>query len=155
MKYGALTLTAVAILALAGLTALAQGIGDIKGFANASTYIHAGPGQDFPVVAHIPPGADMTIAGCTNGFIWCDVAWNGNRGWIAGRFLDSEFNSQHVNVAEFGHAINLPTVVFDQRNYWRRNYRTYPFYASPTYWTMMPAQTPAEVRSERYAPVDE
>ena len=40
----------------------------------------------------IPPGADMKISGCTQGFIWCDVAWNGNRGWIAGRFLDGSLD---------------------------------------------------------------
>lgn len=154
MKYGALTITAAAVLALAGLSAVAQ-VNNIVGFSNASTYLHAGPGQDFPVVAHIPPGADIKISGCTQGFIWCDVAWNGNRGWIAGRFLDGSINDQNVNVVDRGAELSVPTVVFDQRTYWRHNYRTYPFYSSPRFWPFSPGETAAETRAERYAPVDE
>jgi uncharacterized protein YraI len=153
MKYGALTITVAAAAALAGLTALAQG-NSVTGYANASTYIHAGPGQDFPVVAHIPPGADLAITGCTQGFIWCDVSWNGNHGWLAGRFLDSVVNEHHVNVVEYGRSMNLPTVAFDQHTYWRHNYRSYPFYSSPQYWSWSP-ETPAEARASRYNPVDE
>jgi uncharacterized protein YraI len=153
MKYESV-LAAVAFLMVAGLSVLAHGA-SITGFANASTYLHAGPGQDFPIVAHVPPGADIRIVGCSQGFIWCDVAWNGNRGWIAGRFLDSLMNEEHVNVVERGASINMPKVVFEQRTYWRTHYRDYPFYGSPRYWPMLPGQTPAEVRTERYNGVDE
>lgn len=149
MKYAVLL---AGLTLFAAVPAFAQN--NIIGFANASTYLHAGPGQDFPVVSHIPPGANINIIGCTSGYVWCDVAWNGNRGWISARFLDSVFNEQHVNVAEYGAVIEVPHVVFDQNAYWRRNYVTYPFYSVSRYWRR-PAETPAEVRSERYNGVDE
>ena len=40
--------------------------------------------------------------GCVDGFKWCDVAWNGNRGWIDGRFLDSIYKDHHVSIIESG-----------------------------------------------------
>ena len=154
MKYGFLTITTAAVLALAALSALAQGR-NVPGISNGSTYLHAGPGEDFPVVAHIPPGADMSINGCTQGFIWCDVAWNGNRGWISGRFLDGSLDDRNVNVVDYGTLMSVPTVVFDQHSYWRHNYRTYPFYSSPRFWTLSPGETAGETREDRYNPVDE
>ena len=153
MKYGALTIVAAATLALAGLSAFAQET-TISGFSNVSAYLHAGPGNDFPVVAHVPPGSSMNITGCSQAFVWCDVTLDGNRGWIEGRYLDSVMNSENVNVAEFGRAIAVPTVSFDQRTYWRHNYRSYPFYSSPQSWNLLP-QTPAESRATRYNSVDE
>jgi hypothetical protein len=141
MKYEIL-LVAVAFLAITGLSVLAQGA-TINGFSNSSTYMRAGPGQDFPTVAHVPPGADVGIVGCTAGIVWCDVEWDGNRGWIQ----ESALGGLHTN--------NPPKIVFDQRSYWRNHYRRYSFYSKPRFWPMLPAETPAEVRATRYNGVDE
>lgn len=141
MRYEVL-LVAVAFLAITGLSVLAQGA-TMKGYANASAYMHAGPGQDYPTVAHVPPGAEVGIVGCTNGIVWCDVTWDGNRGWVEDRFLGGY------------HSMNPPTVVFDQRNYWRNHYRRYSFYSKPLNWPMLPGETPAEVRASRYNGVEE
>ncbi|MEZ0224090.1 MAG: SH3 domain-containing protein [Alphaproteobacteria bacterium] len=141
MKYEVL-LVAVAFLAITGLSVLAQGA-TISGFTNASAYVHAGPGQDFPTVAHVPPGANVGVIGCTTGVVWCDIVWDGNRGWISDRFLGGF------------HDYSPPKVVFEQRSYWRNHYRSYAFYSKPRYWPMLPAETPAEVRATRYNGVEE
>jgi uncharacterized protein YraI len=126
----------------------------LTGIANASTYLHAGPGDDFPVISHVPPGADLSIIGCSHGVIWCDVTWNGNRGWLSARFLDTILHDERVGFMEYHTVIKVPVVTFDKGAYWRDHYASYPFYASSSYWAT-PAETPDEVRSVRYNGVDE
>ncbi len=152
MRYG----VAIAGLALLAATAFAAPAGAANpiAYTNDSTYLHAGPGDDFPVVSHVPAGADLALAGCSHGVVWCDVSWNGNRGWINARYLDTILHDERVGFMEYHTVLGVPVVTFDQGAYWRDHYASYPFYSAPGAWTM-PAETPSEVRSLRYNGVDE
>ena len=50
----------------------------------------------------LPAGAEVAIAGCVDGWAWCDVAAGNNRGWVAGSFLQEEYRGQRVLVPEYG-----------------------------------------------------
>jgi uncharacterized protein YraI len=132
MKYTNL-MAGAALFALAGLPLTAQAEA-IRGYTNASVNLLAGPGHDYPAVAHVADNANVDIMGCVNGFRWCDVAWNGERGWIDGRFLDSVYKDRHVNIIQYGPREDVPVVTFEQKTYWDSYYPTRPFYKEERYW---------------------
>ena len=128
-------LLAVSAIALAlGLPSAAHAAG-IKGYTNSAAELLAGPRADYPSVSHVESGVNVDVIGCVQGFTWCDVSWNGNRGWIDGRYLDSIYKDHRANVVELGPQENLPVVTFEQRSYWDSNYHDRPFYTEHRYWT--------------------
>ena len=126
-------LAGAALLILSGLP-LAAHADAIKGFTNSSVDLLAGPASNFPPVAHVAAGANVDIMGCVNGFKWCDVGWNGNRGWIDGHYLDSLYKEHHVKVIDSGAQENLPVIQFEQKSYWDSYYHDRPFYTEKSYW---------------------
>lgn len=132
MKYKNI-MAAVVLCVLAGAPFAAHADA-LRGYTNASANLLAGPGRDYPAVAHVADNANVDIFGCVNGFKWCDVAWNGNRGWIDGRFLDSVYRDRHVNIIEYGPQSDVPVVTFEQKSYWNDYYHDRPFYTEERYW---------------------
>ena len=131
-------LAGAALVALTMLPLAPAHADELVGYSNGSVDLLAGPDGSFPVVAHVEPNAGLKIIGCQQGFTWCDVSMNGQRGWINGHFLDNVYNDKHVNVVEFGPQQNVPTVVFQQRTYWDTYYHDRPFYTEHRYWTLSP-----------------
>jgi uncharacterized protein YraI len=132
MKYRNLLAGAV-LFTLAGLPFTARADA-LRGYTDASVDLLAGPGLSYPAVSHVADNANVDIFGCVNGFRWCDVAWNGNRGWIDGRFLDSVYKDHHVNIIEYGPQADVPVVTFEQKSYWDSYYHDRPFYTEDRYW---------------------
>jgi len=130
-------LAGAALMVMSGLP-LAAHADTMQGYTNSSAELLAGPGSDFPAVAHVASGVNIDIMGCVNGFTWCDVSWNGNRGWIDANYLDSIYKDRHVKVTEYGSQEKLPVVVFEQKSYWDNYYRDQPFYTEHRYWTTNP-----------------
>jgi uncharacterized protein YraI len=132
MKYK--NLMALAALSLTVALPLAAHADPLHGYTNASVDLLAGPASSYPPVAHVASNADVDIKGCVDGFRWCDVSWNGSRGWIDGRFLDSLYNDRHVNIIEYGPRADVPVVTFEQKTYWDSYYHDKPFYTEDRYW---------------------
>jgi uncharacterized protein YraI len=132
MKYRNL-LAGAALLAFSSLPLAARA--DVAtGYANTTTELLAGPNEHFPAIAHVDSGAPVHIMGCVDGFTWCDISWNGNRGWIDAHYLDSDYNNKHVTVIEHGREEHLPVVTFEQKSYWDSYYHDRPFYTEERYW---------------------
>jgi uncharacterized protein YraI len=132
-------LLAGAALVTAGFLVAAPAYADsIKGYTNSNVGLLAGPGLDYPTVSEVQSGVNVDIHGCVQGFLWCDVDWNGQRGWIEGRFLDSIYKDKRASIITSGSQENVPTVVWEQRTYWDNNYRDRPFYTERRYWTSSP-----------------
>jgi uncharacterized protein YraI len=127
-----------AILSLALMLCAIPARADVTGYAKDAADLLAGPGTVFPALARIDSGAKLGIVGCVEGYSWCDVTWNGNRGWMAAGNLDSLFHDRRVSVSRYGLQADVPTLEFEQKSYWERNYRSRPFFGEQRYWSFFP-----------------
>jgi uncharacterized protein YraI len=126
--YGALAL-------LAGLPALAAAA---DGYVTGDITLRAGPDIDYPAIDMIPAGAPIDIEGCTDGWEWCDVVFGSERGWVAGNFIQDEYDEQPVLVPEYGERLGIPIVSFSIVTYWDRYYVDRPFYRDRERWYHRP-----------------
>lgn len=123
-----IALAAAAGLALSGI-AWAQ-----QAFTTRTANVRAGPERDFPLVATLPPGASVYIAGCLSDYRWCDIDFGGGRGWVSSRSLQSNYGSTVVPLYSYGATLGLPIVTFSLFNYWDSYYRNRPFYRERPRW---------------------
>jgi uncharacterized protein YraI len=100
--------------------------------------VFAGPDPSYPLVAQIPAGTEVGVQGCTEGWEWCDVIAYGNRGWIAGNYIQYDYQNQPVLLPMYGAQIGIPVVTFVIGNYWDRYYRNRPFYGDRATWYSRP-----------------
>ena len=105
-----------------------------RAYAISGADIFAGPGSDYPVVAHLGPGVGLTINGCLADFSWCDVSFAGSRGWVYAGDLGYPYQRNRVPVLEYGPRLALPIVTFSLGNYWDHYYRGRPWYHERNEW---------------------
>ncbi|WP_374940836.1 SH3 domain-containing protein [Bradyrhizobium sp. SRS-191] len=102
------------------------------GLVRTSATMRAGPGTGFPVVDKIPAGARITIHGCIEGGAWCDVSFEGERGWVAARTLRYLYREQYVYLPEYVEYV--PVTPFVLTTYWSSFYFGRPWYHRHAYW---------------------
>jgi uncharacterized protein YraI len=127
-RLGLMVSLAAALLA-APLAASAQ-----QAYALAGANIFAGPGGDYPVVAHLAPGVRLRINGCLSDWQWCDVSFGPNRGWAYAGDLGYTYYNNRVPVIEYGPRLALPVITFSLGTYWDRYYRGRPWYHERGNW---------------------
>jgi len=125
----------LAVLPLLALPALALAA---DGYTTGNVNLRAGPDISYPLIDTIPAGAPVSVQGCTSGWEWCDVIFQGERGWIAGNFIQYNYNNQYVLVPQYGMQIGIPIVTFVIGNYWNSYYRNRPFYRERARWYARP-----------------
>lgn len=125
----------LATLPLLALPALALAA---DGYTTGNVNLRAGPDSGYPLIDTLPAGAPLSIQGCTSGWEWCDVIFQGERGWVAGNFIQYDYNNQYVLVPQYGVQIGIPIVTFVIGNYWDSYYRNRPFYRERTRWYARP-----------------
>ncbi len=104
------------------------------GFVTTNVNLRAGPDSSYPRITTIPIGTQIAIQGCTDGWEWCDVIAFGNRGWIAGNYLQYNYQNQRVLVPAYGAQIGIPIISFVIGSYWGNYYRDRPFYRDRSRW---------------------
>ena len=62
--------------------------------------IRSGPGPQYAVVGAIPTRGEATILGCIQGSLWCQVSYNGRRGWAYSQYLTARLSGRSLIVAE-------------------------------------------------------
>src|SRR4051794_6729366 len=119
------------------------------GLVRASATMRAGPGSGFPVVERIPAGARVDIHGCIQGGAWCDVSFEGERGWVSARTLAYLYRQQYVELPEYVEYV--PIVPFTLSTYWSSFYIGRPWYYRHAFWNRywrlhppMMAQNPSQ-----------
>ena len=124
-----------ALALLAGIPVQAMAA---DGYVTGDVTLRAGPDISYPAVDMIPAGAPIGIEGCTDGWEWCDVVFDGERGWVAGNFIQDEYDSQPVLVPAYGERLGIPIVSFSIVTYWDRYYVSRPFYRERERWYHRP-----------------
>jgi uncharacterized protein YraI len=100
--------------------------------------IRAGPARDYPLVAWVPSGTPVTVAGCYEGWRWCDVIAPPARGWVYAGFLGYPYQGGTVTIASAGPVLGIALVPFSLGVYWDNYYRGRPWYAKRSYWMHRP-----------------
>jgi uncharacterized protein YraI len=126
-----ITFLATALLASTAIPAIAAA--DI---ARVTTDLNmrAGPSPAFPVVTVLPDGATVNVFGCVRGYSWCDVSWDGRRGWASANYLTQPYQGSYVSIVEYGPRIDVPIIGFSIGSYWDDYYRSEPWYGRRDRW---------------------
>ena len=120
----------MAALCLAAPTVASAADGYVTGNVN----MRAGPDSGYPLIVTVPAGTPVAVQGCTTDWEWCDVIASDNRGWIAGNFIQYDYQGQTVLLPAYGARIGVPIVTFVISSYWDSYYRNRPFYRQRTTW---------------------
>jgi uncharacterized protein YraI len=97
--------------------------------------MRAGPSTEFPVVAMLPEDSRVRVHGCLTDYDWCDVSWDGERGWVNGSYLQERYRNRVVVLSDYGSELDVPIVAFRVGTYWDSYYRSRPWYGQRTRWT--------------------
>lgn len=134
-----LTRFALATLSLTAASlafpALAQAA---DGYVTGNVNLRAGPDPSYPLIDLIPAGTEVDVLGCTDGWEWCDVIAYGNRGWVAGNYVEYFYQDRPVLLPAYGAQIGIPIITFVIGNYWDSHYRGRPFYRERDRWYRRP-----------------
>ncbi len=65
-----------------------------------SLNVRSSPGPQYPVVGVIPDNSKATIIGCTQGSLWCQVRFNGIKGWAYSKYLTAQLSGRSLVVSE-------------------------------------------------------
>ena len=110
------------------------------GYVTSDVNLRAGPDSSYPSVAILPAGMPVAIQGCVDGWSWCDVATAEDRGWVAGNFLQEEYQGQRVLIPDYGLQIGIPVVSFAFGAYWDDHYRNRSWYGNRERWSHVQPQ---------------
>ncbi|WP_426123484.1 SH3 domain-containing protein [Pararhizobium sp. PWRC1-1] len=120
------TLLAVAATAAFLLPVAAQAA---EGYATTNVNMRSGPSTRYPAVTSIRAGTPVQIHGCLADTPWCDVSFYKGRGWVAGRYIQAEYQRRRIYVEpDYYDNLGIPLITFEIGNYWDRNYRNRDFY---------------------------
>ncbi len=105
-----------------------------NGYPVTNVNLRAGPGTDFPVIVTVPNRAWISILGCLADYGWCDVFFEGNRGWMRSIYLAGWYQGYYYPLRDYAPQLGYPVVTFDVGTYWDAYYRGRPFYPERARW---------------------
>lgn len=111
---------------------------EMNGYTARSTTMWAGPDSDYPAVRRLPRNAGVTVHGCLRNWSWCDVSYRYDRGWIAQRDLNVNYQGRRRGISS---SMGLVILSFSFGNYWDSYYRSRPFYAQRPRWEQQYTKT--------------
>lgn len=135
----------ISIAALSLSLAAISSASAADGYVTGNVSLRSGPSSSYPRVTMLSAGTSVAIEGCVDGWSWCDVATGEDRGWVAGNFLQEEYQGQRVLIPDYGLQIGIPIVAFEFSTYWDNNYRNRPWYGDRERWSQVRPQTGAVV----------
>jgi uncharacterized protein YraI len=106
----------------------------VEGYVVADISLQAGPDTEYPSITELAAGTPVEIQGCINGYTWCDVIAGEDRGWVAGSFIEEEYENQPVVIVDYGPRIGIPIVAFSLGLYWDQHYHNRSWYGQRTQW---------------------
>jgi uncharacterized protein YraI len=145
LRAGRRVLVIAAATALTGLFAL---VAPEPGFAArpngypiTNVNLRAGPSTEYPVIVTVPNRAPIAILGCLADSSWCDVLFQGSRGWMRSIYLAGFYQGYYYPLRDYAAPrLGYSVVAFDIGNYWDSNYRDRPFYGERPRWQRPPQE---------------
>lgn len=111
-----------------------------EGYVTGNVSLRAGPDSSYPRVTMLRAGTPVAIEGCVDGWSWCDVATDYERGWVSGNFLQEEYQGRRVLIPQYGLQIGIPIVSFAFGTYWDDHYRRRSWYGNRERWSHVQPQ---------------
>ncbi len=105
-----------------------------NGYPVTNVNLRAGPGTYYPALLVVPSHAPIAILGCLGDYTWCDVLFQGNRGWMRSIYLQGWYSGYYYSLRDYAPRLGYRVVSFDLGPYWDANYRGRPFYADRNRW---------------------
>jgi uncharacterized protein YraI len=105
-----------------------------NGYPVTNVNLRAGPGTYYPALLVVPSRAPISILGCLGDYTWCDVVFQGNRGWMRSIYLQGWYRGYYYALRDYAPRLGYRVVSFDLRPYWDANYRGRPFYGDRDRW---------------------
>lgn len=96
--------------------------------------VYAGPDDSYPVVARVDADLPLQVNGCLNDWSWCDVSFDGNRGWMYAPDIQYGYQGGYVPLYTYAPALGIAVVPFAVDAYWDRYYRGRPWYSQREQW---------------------
>jgi uncharacterized protein YraI len=116
------------LLALASVTTAQNAM------TSDSADVYAGPDGSYPEVAQLDPDTPIQVMGCLNDWSWCDVAFEGNRGWLYSPDITYQYQGGYVPLYSYAPGLGVPVVAFSFDAYWGSYYHDRPFYQQRDQW---------------------
>lgn len=111
---------------LAGLMLPSQAMAQYDAYTTVDLNLRVGPGTQYGVIDVIPAGYPVDVLGCLDAYEWCDIEWDGLRGWVSARYLVQPGTT--VYLPQYAPRIGVPIITFSFNTYHDRYYRDRPWY---------------------------
>jgi uncharacterized protein YraI len=125
---------AAVIVILAGTLPTQAQAARPNGYPVTNVNLRAGPGTYYPVIVVVPTHAPISILGCLGDYTWCDVLFQGSRGWMRSIYLQGWYQGNYYALRDYAPRLGFRVVSFDIGPYWDSNYRERPFYRDRARW---------------------
>jgi len=74
--------------------------------------IRSGPGPEYPVIGFIQAQDPVTMIGCIEGGLWCQITHKGKGGWAYSQYLATQSAGNRVIISERRPGVVVPTVTY-------------------------------------------
>jgi uncharacterized protein YraI len=100
--------------------------------------VFAGPDSSYPEVAQLDADVPIQVMGCLDDWSWCDVAFEGNRGWLYSPDITYQYQGGYVPLYSYAPGLGVAVVSFSLDSYWGSHYHDRPWYAQRDEWVHRP-----------------
>ena len=76
----------------------------------------------------MPRNSYIDVYGCTDGYSWCDVDYEGERGWLPATRIQFVYDGRRGSVNNLAPFLGLMILQFSFRDYWSNHYQDRSWY---------------------------